>query len=66
MKLILNKWILKSKPCLEEHLCPLRMLSICKDPPFVILCLNDKDTKSRNQDVINLSCPIMQFQRDVI
>jgi len=66
MSPVLNKRILKFKLGFEEHLCPLCVLRICKDPTFVILCLNNKDTKPRNQDVINLSGPIPQFQRDVI
>jgi len=66
MKPVLNKRILKSELGFEEHLGPLRVSRICKDPTLVILCLNHKDTKPGNQDVINLSGPVLQFQRDVI
>src|SRR5574343_435282 len=66
MKPVLHKRILKSKLGFEEHLCPLSLLGIGKDPTFVILCLNHKDAKPRNQNVINLGGPLPQFQRDVI
>jgi len=58
---VLKKWILERVLATKHHLRPFRMLGIGEDPTVVVLGLDDKDAKSRDQDVVYLRCPVLQF-----
>ena len=63
---VLKDWILKFELPPVEHLCPRRVLGVCKDPALVILGLDHEHTEPGHQDVINLRGAVLEFQRDVI
>ncbi len=63
---VLEYWILKFELPPVEHLCPRRVLGVCKDPTLVILGLNHEHPEPRYQDVINLRGAVLELQRDVI
>ena len=63
---VLKDWILKSELPPVKHLCPRRVLSVCKDPTLVILGLNHEPPELGYQDVINPRSAVLELQRDVI
>lgn len=63
---ILKDRILKFELPTVEHLCPRRVLGVCKDPALVILGLDHEHPETGYQDVINLCGAVLELQRDVI
>ncbi len=63
---VLEDWILKFELPPVEHLCPCRVLGVCKDPALVILSLDHEHAEPGYQDVINLRGAVFKLERDVI
>ena len=61
MTVVLVDWVLKLELSMEDHLCPIGLLSVREDPSRVVLGLYHEDTKPRNQDVVNLGRPTLYF-----
>jgi len=50
----------------EQHLSPLRLSRVGEDPTLVVLGLDDEHTEPGNENVVNLSRPVLQLKGDVI
>ncbi len=66
MPKILDDWVLELELSVEKDLGPTGVIRVREDPAFVVLCFDHEDAKSRNEDVVNLSCAILQLKGDVI
>ena len=66
MAKILPDRILELELRLEQDLSPVSLLRIGEDPTLVVLGLDDEHAEPRNEDVVNLSCTVLQLKRDVI
>ncbi len=63
---ILQDRVLELELAIEKNLSPVRLLSVAEDPALVVLGFDDEHAKPRNEDVVNLSCTVLQLKRDVI
>lgn len=66
MTRVLVDRVLKTELAIEKDLRPTGLLRVGKDPAFVVLGLDDKDTEPRNEDVIDLRGAVFHGERDVI
>jgi hypothetical protein len=63
---VLQDWVLELELHLEQDLSPVGLLGIGEDPALVVLGFDDEHAEPRNEDVVNLSCAVLQPKRDVI
>lgn len=66
MAKVLENWVLELKLLSVDHLGPVGMHWVGKEPTFVVLGLDDEDSKAGNKDVVDLGGAILQRQRDVV
>ena len=59
MPVVLAYRILESELGSVQHLCPVAVVSTGKDPPLVVFGLDYKYSKSRYEDVVDLSCAVL-------
>lgn len=66
MTKVLVDRVLKTELAVEKDLRPTGLLGVGKDPALVVLGLDDENTESRDEDVIDLRGAVLQGERDVI
>lgn len=63
---VLQDGVLELELHLEQDLSPVGLLRIGENPALVVLGFDDEHAEPRNEDVVNLSCSVLQPKRDVI
>ena len=53
---VLKNGILELRLHMKYNLCPVLVFGVSKNPTAVILGFYDEDAKSRNENMVNLSC----------
>jgi hypothetical protein len=66
MPVVLAYRVLESELGSIQYLCPVAVLSTGKDPPVVVLGLDNKYPKPGYKDVIDLSGSLLQSKSDVV